>query len=102
MKRHNPYTAAGRAGLRRVIAYERRRFGWVRGTVADRIMTALEDEHARPANQPNLRHLFDEIGYEIANGSVAATALLALQLVAEAATQAARQPIAIESTGGKP
>ena len=78
---HDPYTPEGRAGLRRVVTYERARFGWVRGTVADRILTALEDEHARPANQPALRSLFDELACEIAQGDVAATAISALRLV---------------------
>ena len=79
---HDPYTPEGRTGLARVIRYERARFrGWVRATVADRILTALEDEHARPANQPALRSLFDELACEIAQGDVAATAISALQLV---------------------
>ena len=82
MKRHNAYTPEGRAGLGRVIAYERKRFrGWVRATVAARILDALLDEHARPANAPEMRYIFDRVACDIANGAVAATALSALELV---------------------
>jgi hypothetical protein len=90
MRAHDPYTLEGRIGLRRVVNYERSRFGWVRWTVADRILAALEDEHARPANAPELRHLFDVIAHDVAHGNVAGVALSAVELVEMADRQAKR------------
>lgn len=88
MKAHDPYTAEGRAGLRRVVNYERTRFGWVRATVADRLMTALEDAHAAPERRdPAVSRVLAAAAYEIANGNVAATALCAIELVELARTQ---------------
>lgn len=82
MKAHDPYTPEGRGGLARVIAYERKRFrGWVRATVAERLLNALLDEHARPANAPEVRDRFNMLAYEIANGHVAGASLIALELV---------------------
>lgn len=78
---HDPHTPVGRAGLRRVVNYERKRFGMVRASVADRILTALEDEHARPANADHLRGPFSALACEIANGDVAGAAISALGLI---------------------
>lgn len=88
MRAHSAYTPEGRAGLRRVVNYERSRFGWVRGTVADRLMTALEDAHAAPERRdPAVSKVLTAAAYEIANGNVAATALCAIELVELARTQ---------------
>ena len=82
---HSPHTEAGRTALAGVIAYERRRFGAVRATVADRILTALADTYARPAlADPVLAGRFDAIAHYIFNGDPAAVALHALDLVAAA------------------
>lgn len=79
---HDPYTAGGRAGLRRVVNYERSRFGWVRGTVADRILTALEDQHARPAlYDSDLASRFDSIACDIIAGNVSGVAVRMVDLV---------------------
>jgi hypothetical protein len=82
---HSPYTEAGRDALAGVIAYERRRFGAVRATVADRILTALADTYARPSlADPMLAGRFDQIAHHIFNGDPAAVALHAVDLVAAA------------------
>lgn len=63
----DPYTAEGRAALSRVVG---------RGTVADRILTALADQHARPAlHDPELAHRFDLIAGHVSSGNVAAVAI---------------------------
>lgn len=72
----DPYTAEGRAALSRVVG---------RGTVADRILTALADQHARPAlHDPDLARRFDLIAHHIANGSVAGVAIEMADMVGRA------------------
>ena len=87
---HDPYTSAGREGLARTVAYERKRFGAVRGTVAQRLVDALLDTHARPAlSNPVLACAFDRVAVHIATGDVAGVAIIMAELVDEARTRLA-------------
>lgn len=83
---HDPHTPEGREGLARVIAYERGRHrGWVRATVAERLLRALRDQHARPALcDPALAHDLDMIAHYVFNGNVAGVAIKMAELVERA------------------